>query len=180
MDLTIDLDGSGRREIATGLPMLDHLLAQFAFHSRSDLRVSAESLDRIEHHVVEDVALALGVALAVALGDRHGIARYGWALVPMDDALVRAAIDLGGRPFARVELPLQAERVEGLEVAMVPHFFRSFASKAGVTLHVDLLAGSDPHHAIEAGFKALARAASAAWLQIALDTDAIPSTKGVI
>jgi imidazoleglycerol phosphate dehydratase HisB len=177
---TIELDGCGRREISTGLLMLDHLLAQFAFHSRCNLDIAVRSLDGIEHHLIEDVALALGEALAAALSERRGIARYGCALIPMDDALVRAAVDFGGRPFARVGLDLAARRVEGLEVAMIPHFFSSLAWKAGITLHLDLLVGSDPHHAIEACFKAFARASTAAWSQTASDAAALPSTKGIL
>jgi imidazoleglycerol phosphate dehydratase HisB len=177
--ITIELDGCGRLEISTGLPMLDHLLAQFAFHSRCDLEISARSLDGIEHHLIEDIALVLGEALAAALGERRGITRYGWALIPMDDALACAAVDFGGRPFARVRLDVVAQRVEGLEVEMIPHFFSSLARKAGVTLHLDLLAGSDPHHAVEACFKAFARASASAWDQ-ACDAAPIPSTKGVL
>jgi imidazoleglycerol-phosphate dehydratase len=176
----VELDGSGNRAIETGLPMLDHMLAQLAFHSGCDLRVAARSLDRIEHHVVEDVAIVLGRAIDEALSERRGIARYGCATIPMDDALARAAIDLGGRAFTRVDLPLSQARVEGLDVVLVPHFFASLASAARLTLHVDLLAGSDPHHAIEACFKAVARALRTAWKLEAAASSAVPSTKGVL
>jgi imidazoleglycerol-phosphate dehydratase / histidinol-phosphatase len=176
----IELDGSGFRKVLTGLPMLDHLLSQFAFHSGCDLEIAAQSLDAIEHHVIEDVAIVLGEAIGEALGDRYGIARYGWALIPMDDALARAAVDLGGRAFSKVALEVAVEKVEGLESQMVSHFFRSLATKAGITLHVDLLAGSDPHHAFEAAFKAFAWAAKRAWNTAASDEAAIASTKGIL
>jgi imidazoleglycerol-phosphate dehydratase len=177
--VAIDLDGSGRREIATGMPMFDHLLAQLGFHSGCDLEIAASSLDAIEHHLIEDTALAVGEALDRALGDRRGITRYGAALIPMDDALARAAVDIGGRPFSRVGLELHERRLEGLDVVMVPHFFRSLTTKSGITLHLDLLAGTDPHHAIEACFKAFARALAIAWSP-ASDIAAVRSTKGVI
>ena len=128
--VSIALDGSGQREIATGLRMLDHLLEQLAFHSRADLRIAGRSLDGIQHHLVEDVALALGQAIADALGDRRGIERYGSMLLPMDDALARVALDFSGRPFSRVELELGVERIEGLDCVLIPHFFRSLASSA--------------------------------------------------
>ncbi len=159
--VAIDLAGESPA-ISTGLRMFDHLLAQLALHSGLGLSVEARSLDGIEHHLIEDTGIAVGRALADALDDRTGISRYGSAVLPMDDALVRAVIDVGGRSFARINLPIAAELVEGLEVAMVAHFFRSLASNALITLHVDLLAGEDPHHCIEAAFKAVARALAAA------------------
>jgi imidazoleglycerol-phosphate dehydratase len=177
--VAIQLDGSGKHDIATGMPMLDHLLAQLGFHSGCDLEISARSLDAIEHHLIEDTALALGEAIDRALGDRRGITRYGSALIPMDDALARAAIDIGGRPFSCVDLDVQERRLEGLDVVMIPHFFRSLTTKSGITLHLDLLAGTDPHHAIEACFKAFARALAIAWSPIA-DATFVSSTKGVI
>lgn len=157
----IDLAGESLA-IATGLPMFDHLLAQLGLHSGLGLNVEGRSLDGIEHHLIEDTGIAIGRALSDALDDRTGIARYGSAIVPMDDALVRAVIDVGGRSYARINLPVAAERIEGIEVAMVAHFFRSLASNALVTLHIDLLAGEDPHHCIETAFKAVARALAAA------------------
>jgi len=158
LDVRVDVDGDGETSIAIGLPMFDHLLAQLAFHSGFGIRVAGRSLDGIAHHLIEDAGIALGRAFAEALGDRAGIRRYGSALIPMDDALVRVALDLGGRFFIRYDVPVAAQQVEGLEVAMVAHFFRSFACNASITLHADLLAGEDPHHCIEAAFKAIARA----------------------
>jgi imidazoleglycerol-phosphate dehydratase len=174
--VTLDLDGTGPSAIATGVRMFDHLLAQLAFHSGFAIAIDARSLDGIEHHVIEDTAIALGRAFAEALGDRSGIERYGSALLPMDDALVQVAVDLGGRFFARLNLPLRVERIEGMETAMVAHFFRSFAVNAAVTLHLDLLAGEDPHHSVEAAFKAFARALAIACRR--LDSARVLSTKG--
>lgn len=176
----INLDGTGRREIATGQRMFDHLLEQLAFHGRADLRISARTLDGIQHHLVEDVALALGEAIAEALGDRRGIERYGSMLLPMDDALARVALDFSGRPFARADLNLGVERIEGLDATLIGHFFRSLASKCGLTLHVDLLCVGDPHHAAEACFKALGRALAVAWSVTAAAREIVPSTKGSI
>jgi len=173
----LDLDRAGPPVIITGQRMFDHLLQQFAFHSGCDLRIQAESLDDIQHHLVEDVAIVMGDALATALGDRAGTERYGCATIPMDDALVRAAVDLGGRTYARTDLRVNVEHVEGLATAMIPHFFSSLAANARMTLHVDLLAGTDPHHCIEAAFKAFARACATASAQTRAG---ILSTKGVL
>ena len=159
----LTLDSGDAPDVATGVRMLDHLLQQFAFHAPAGLRLSARSLDGLEHHVVEDVAIALGEALRGALGERRSIERFGAALLPMDDALVRVAVDLGGRAYARVALDLACERIEDLTSEMVPHFLASFASHAGIALHVDRLAGSNAHHVVEAAFKALARACAAGW-----------------
>jgi imidazoleglycerol-phosphate dehydratase len=174
----IDLDGDGECSIATGARMFDHLLAQLAFHSGFAIRIEAASLDGIDHHLVEDTAIVFGRALAQALGDRGGIERYGSTLLPMDDALVRVAVDVGGRAFTRLNLPLTIDRIEGLEAALVPHFFRSFAANARLTLHVDALAGEDPHHLVEAAFKACAHALAAACRSTG--TTRVLSTKGTV
>lgn len=174
----VDLDEQQPSLIVTGLRMFDHLLAQLAFHSGLCVTIEARSLDGIEHHLIEDTAIALGRALAQALGDRSGIERYGSSLLPMDDALVRAAVDLGSRAFVRVNLPLGAERIEGLESALIGHFFRSFAVNAIMTLHIDLLAGEDPHHCAEAAFKACARALSKGCRR--LYAPHVLSTKGIV
>jgi imidazoleglycerol-phosphate dehydratase len=177
--VAIDLEACGENRIETGVIMLDHLLEQFRFHSGCSLVVAATSLDSILHHIVEDVALVAGQALSQALGPRLGIARFGEATIPMDDALARAVLDLGGRPYARTQLRTQAECVERLDVILIPHFFRSLATTAGLTVHIDVLTGSDPHHCIEAAFKAFAYACRSAWA-ITSSTQAIPSTKGVL
>lgn len=175
--VSINLDQSAPPVIATGIVMLDHLLEQFAFHSGCALQVRAQSLDAIQHHLVEDVAILLGDALGSALGDRNGIERYGCAVIPMDDALARVAVDLGGRAYARTNLSLGVQQVEGLATALISHFFASLANNARIGLHADLLAGTDPHHCVEAAFKALARACATAWAQT---RTGIPSTKGAL
>jgi imidazoleglycerol-phosphate dehydratase len=169
-------EGHGLSELATGYKFFDHMLAAFAFHGGVGLDGYARSLDGIEHHLIEDVAIVLGGALADALGDKSGIERFGTAYVPMDDALVRAVVDFSGRPYARIDLPIGRERVEDLDVQLVEHFFRSLAQSIGATLHVDRIAGTDGHHLIEAAFKATARAMRAAWAPRA--TGAVSSTKG--
>lgn len=130
--------------------------------------------------MVEDVAIVLGDALSKALGHRRGIRRFGSSQIPMDDALVSVAVDLGGRSFSRVELDLNSDRIEGLGMEMIPHFFSSLTGRAGMTLHIYLIAGVDPHHSVEAAFKAFARAARAAWARDMDDSALIPSTKGIL
>jgi imidazoleglycerol-phosphate dehydratase len=177
---SLTLDAAEPPAIATGYRMLDHLLQQFAFHAPAGLRLSAQSLDGIEHHLVEDVAIALGESLRGALADGRGIERFGAALLPMDDALVRVAVDLGGRGYARVDLGLTCERIEDLTVEMVPHFFASFAVHAGIALHVDRLAGTNAHHCVEAAFKALARACGDGWRLREFAARRASSTKDVV
>lgn len=172
----INLDAEPAISIETTSVMFKHLLAQFAFHSSICLTVKARSKDRIQHHEVEDVAIVLGQAVDTALAKRNGIERYGLAVIPMDDALVRCALDLGARAFARVTLPLGCETVEDLSTAMVSHFFSTFALNARMTIHIDYLAGSDPHHIVEAAFKGLGRAFAHACSRHM--TSGIPSTKG--
>jgi imidazoleglycerol-phosphate dehydratase len=176
--LTFDGDMQSVR-VETGVAMFDHLLAQFAFHARIGLEVDARSLDAIRHHVIEDVAIVLGACLDEALGNRSGIARYGEVTLPMDDALVRVAVDLGGRIYARTDLALGVERIEDLETVMIAHVFTSLAANARATLHVDALAGEDPHHKAEAAFKALGRACAQGWSRDPR-FDGVVSTKGVL
>ncbi len=177
--LALALDGETRVRVETGIVMLDHLLAQFAFHARIGLEIEARSLDAIRHHLIEDVAIALGSALDEALGDRARIARYGEVTLPMDDALVRVAVDLGGRIYARTALDLRVERIEDFETAMIAHVVGSLAANARATIHVDKLAGEDPHHIAEAAFKALGRACAQAC---AFDPrfEGVASTKGTL
>jgi imidazoleglycerol-phosphate dehydratase len=177
--LELSLDGEGRPEIKTGIGFLDHMLASLARHARFDLRLSCEGdLEIDDHHSVEDIALALGQALDKALGERRGIARFGFAYAPLDEALARAVVDLSGRPAAVVELGLVRETLGGLSLEMVPHFFMSLASTARMALHVDVLRGANDHHRAEAAFKALALAVRQA---VRIEgPDAVPSTKGVL
>ena len=178
--LTLDLDGSGVADVATGIGFFDHMLELFAHHGRFDLTLSASGdLDVDGHHTVEDIGLAMGQALREALGEKRGIRRYGTALLPMDEALAQVALDLSGRPFFAHDLRLSGVRVGSFEAELAPHFFRSLATQAGMTLHVRLLAGSDTHHIVEAVFKGVARALAEACALHGRD-DAVPSTKGTL
>ena len=178
--LTLDLDGSGAADVATGIGFFDHMLELFAHHARFDLTLKASGdLDVDGHHTVEDIGLAMGQALREALGEKRGIRRYGTALLPMDEALAQVALDLSGRPFFAHDLRLSGVRVGSFEAELAPHFFRSLATQAGLTLHVRLLAGSDTHHIVEAVFKGVARALAEACALHGRD-DAVPSTKGTL
>ena len=172
------LDGTGRTGIATGIGFYDHLLASLAHHALFDLSIEAKGdLEVDEHHTVEDVALSVGEALASALGTRAGIARFGDASVPMDEALATAVIDVGGRPYAVVDLPFRGERAGGLPLQLVDHALESFARTGGVTLHVRGT-GRNDHHLAEAAFKALGRALREACARN--ESRPVPSTKGTL
>ena len=175
--IALDLDGSGRADIESGIGFYDHLLGSLAHHGLFDLEIRATGdLHVDEHHTVEDVALVLGAAFAEALGDRAGIRRFGDSSVPMDEALATAVIDLGGRPYAVIDLPFRADRAGTLPLQLVDHALESFARAAGATLHLRGM-GRNDHHLGEAAFKALGRA-----LRIACETDprrtGVASTKG--
>lgn len=184
IDLAIDLDGSGAADIETTVPFFDHLLIAFAKHSLVDLRVRASGDTEIDvHHTVEDTGIVLGRAIAAALGDKSGISRFGDALVPLDEALARAVVDVSGRPYlvhsgepAGFEHHLIGGHFTG---SMVRHVFEAIAFNAGLTVHVTVLAGRDPHHVAEAEFKAFARAFRQA---VAPDArvSGVPSTKGAL
>ena len=181
VEVTLNLDGSGRADIATGIGFLDHMLDSLARHSRFDLTVKAEGdLHVDQHHTAEDVGLTLGQALDKALGARRGIRRFGDAAVPLDDTLVQVAVDLGGRPWASIDLPFRGPMIGGLSSEMIPHLLHSFAMDGRFALHVRLLAGNNDHHRAEATFKALARALDDATRPDPRLGDAVPSTKGVI
>jgi imidazoleglycerol-phosphate dehydratase len=180
--LELDLDGTGASEISTGVPFYDHMLTALSKHSLIDLKVQATGDIEIDaHHSVEDVAIVFGQALREALGDKSGIGRYGDATVPLDEALARAVVDVSGRPFlvhtgepAGFEYHLIGGHFTG---ALVRHVFEAIALNAGITLHVTLLAGRDPHHIAEAQFKALARALRKA-VELDPRVSGVPSTKG--
>jgi imidazoleglycerol-phosphate dehydratase len=179
IDITLDLDGSGRADVSTGIGFYDHLLTSLAHHGLFDLQVRATGdLEVDEHHTVEDVALVLGSGFAEALGDRAGIRRFGEASVPMDESLATAVVDIGGRPYAVIDLPFRGERVGGLPLQLVDHALESFARTAGATLHLRG-SGRNDHHLAEAAFKALARA-----LRAACEPDprreGVASTKGTL
>ncbi|CAN5541852.1 imidazoleglycerol-phosphate dehydratase HisB [soil metagenome] len=184
IDLSLDLDGTGVSDIQTSVPFYDHLLTAFSKHSLIDLTVRASGDTEIDvHHTVEDIGIVLGKAIKDALGDKAGIARYGDALVPLDEALVQAVVDVSGRPYlvhtgepAGFEFHLIGGNFTG---SMVRHVFEAISYNAGLTVHITVLGGRDPHHIAEAEFKAFARA-----LRTAVEPDArvtgIPSTKGAL
>lgn len=162
VSVTLDLDGSGLADVVTGVGFYDHLLSALAHHGLLDLTIRATGdLDVDDHHTVEDVALVLGAALAEALGDRTGISRFGDATVPMDEAVASAVLDVGGRPYAVIDLAFRGERVGGLTLQLVEHALEAFSRTAGVTLHLRGT-GRNDHHLAEAAFKALGRALRAA------------------
>jgi imidazoleglycerol-phosphate dehydratase len=179
VELTLDLDGSGRSAIASGVGFYDHLLGSLAHHGLFDLEIRATGdLEVDEHHTVEDVALVLGSAFAEALADRAGIARFGDARVPMDEAIASAVVDLGGRPYAVIDLPFRGERVGHLPLQLIDHVLEAFARTAGATIHVSG-AGRNDHHLAEATFKALGRALRAAC-EIDPRRAGVASTKGTL
>ena len=175
---TLSLDASEDARIQTGLGFLDHMLGAFAFHARIGLTLEARGdLEVDDHHTVEDCALVLGEAFREALGDRSGIRRFGWAYAPLDESLARAVVDISGRPGASIELQLERERLGDVSCENLSHFFESFASAAGMTVHVDVLRGRNDHHRAESAFKAFALAIRDA---IAPEDRGVPSTKGVL
>ncbi|MBM4372686.1 MAG: imidazoleglycerol-phosphate dehydratase HisB [Deltaproteobacteria bacterium] len=179
VEVSLELEGSGEAEVRTGIGFLDHLLTSLARHARLTLRLTCTGdLPVDDHHTAEDCALALGEALDRALGDRRGVARYGSAYAPLDEALCRAVVDLSGRPHASVDLGLRRDMVGGLAAENVAHVLRSLATASRSCFHVTLLAGENDHHRAEAAFKALALALRQA---VARDGgDEVPSTKGAL
>ena len=177
----IDLDGSGRGEIATGIGFLDHMLAQLARHAPMDLTLHADGDRHIDdHHTVEDCGIVLGRALAEAAGDKRGITRYGAALLPMDEALVRVALDLSGRPFLVWRVAFPTEKIGSFDTQLVREFFQALAGAGGVTLNVECLGGENSHHIAEAAFKGLARALGQALAPDPRRGGELPSTKGTL
>ena len=178
--LTLDLDGSGKAEIATGIGFFDHMLDLFARHGLFDLTVAARGdLHVDQHHTVEDVGICLGQALREALGDRSGIARYGHALAPMDEALLLAAVDVSGRAYYAGDLDVYGRAIGGFDAELAPEFFRALAMNGLITLHLRQLAGENTHHIVEGAFKAVARALDAATRRDER-VQGVPSTKGVL
>jgi len=177
----LDLDGSGRAELATGVPFLDHMLDQLARHGMVDLVVRAEGDLHIDaHHTVEDIGITLGQAFRAAVGDKKGIARYGHAYVPLDEALSRVVIDLSGRPGLEFHVPFTRAMIGTFDVDLAREFFQGFVNHAQVTLHVDNLRGDNAHHQAETVFKAFARALRMAVARDARAGAGIPSTKGTL
>ena len=181
IEVTLDLDGVGTYDNQTGVGFFDHMLDQLARHALIDLKVRCTGdLHIDDHHTVEDVGIALGQAFSQALGDKRGIVRYGSCLLPMDDALVRAALDFSGRPFLVWHVDFAAPKIGTFDTELVREFFQAFATHGGITLHVDMLHGLNAHHIAEATFKAVARAIRQAIEIDPRQADAIPSTKGAL
>ena len=179
--LTLDLDGSGKYEVATGIGMLDHLLESLARHALFDLNVQAKGdIDRDTHHLLEDIGLVLGQALNQALGDRRGITRFADATIAMDESLAHVVIDLGGRPYAAVDMPFVRDLVGELPTENIAHLLEAMAQEGRMNLHVRVLSGDNDHHIAEAVFKGLARCLRTAVAIDARASDAIPSTKDVL
>ena len=179
--VTLALEGTGQRQIDTGIGFLDHMLAQVAVHGLFDLTVRASGDLHVDpHHTVEDVALTLGEAFDQALGDRAGIVRIGSATVPLDETLAFVAVDFSGRPYSVTEMSWTGPTVGSLPVTLIPHFFESFAVAARANVHARILYGRDDHHKAEALFKALGRALDAATRPNPRRGGTIPSTKGTL
>ncbi|MFN2590381.1 MAG: imidazoleglycerol-phosphate dehydratase HisB [Actinomycetota bacterium] len=179
VEVRLAIDGTGRATADTGIPFFDHMLQQLGTHAGFDLDVTAKGdLEVDAHHTVEDVGLALGQALAEALGDKAGIRRFGSVAVPLDESLVEVALDVSGRPFVVHDVPAPAEVIGTYDTGLTEDFVRAFATAAGITLHARLIAGRSPHHVVEAEFKALARALGDACR--VGGGDGPPSTKGIL
>ena len=181
IDLFVNVDGSGKVDVSTGLPFFDHMLSQLGKHSRFDLRVACQGdIDIDSHHTVEDVGIALGEAFGDALGDKQGVRRFASISVPLDEAAVEVILDLSGRPFLHYEIDPPGEKILGdppFDPQLCEEFWRAFVMASGITLHLVLLRGKNTHHIIEASFKAVARAPYDA---VRIADDVLPSTKGVL
>jgi imidazoleglycerol-phosphate dehydratase len=176
VDVTLALDGTGVASAKTGLPFFDHMIEQLGKHAGFDLIVRAQGdLEVDAHHTVEDTGLAIGEAVSLALGDKSGIARFGSAIVPLDEALVQVALDLSARPYLAHDVDAKSKVIGAYDTRLTEEFVRAFCQAAGATVHVRMLAGKNPHHIVEAEFKALARALGEACR---VTSHGIPSTKG--
>ena len=179
--LSLDIDGKGESEISSGVGFLDHMLTLFSRHGRFDLKLKCIGDTYVDdHHSTEDIAIALGSAFRKALGDKRGIKRYGDIILPMDEALVLASVDISGRSYIRFTSNFQTEKIGTFDVELLEDFFTSFAENAGITLHIRQLDGRNSHHIAEAMFKAVARALRKAVEIDERAKDEIPSTKGVL
>jgi len=182
-DITLQLtvDGTGASRVDSGIPFLDHMLTLFAKHGLFDLELKAAGDVAVDyHHTVEDIGLVLGEAFKSALGDKVGIKRYGFFLLPMDECLARVALDLGGRPHLVYEVSAPTMFVRDFNLALVKEFFRAFSNSVGANVHIQLLYGEEPHHVVEAVFKCFARALDAATQIEPRAADQLPSTKGML
>jgi len=180
IEVDLNVDGSGVYTINTGIPFFNHLLEIFSKHSRFDLVLHAEGDIEVDfHHLVEDTGIALGEAFSTAVGTKGGISRFAWSYVPLDETLARVCVDLSGRPFIHYQVPIEQPMIVHFDASLIEDFFRAFAHSAAVTLHVDLIRGTNAHHIVEAVFKAFSRALFDAS-EVVYSLDEIPSTKGVL
>jgi len=179
VDVSLNIDGSGKTSVSTGISFLDHLITSFGTHSMMDLTVKAKSKDKIEHHLIEDVAITIGLSIDKALGKRTGITRFSYASVPMDESLAEASIDLVKRPYSKISLLIKRNKIEGVSKEDIEHFFKSLTQNLSSCIHVTVKYGDNDHHKIEAAIKSLAVA-----LRNASSKDpkqkGIPSTKGAM
>jgi len=179
VDVSLNIDGSGKTSVSTGISFLDHLITSFGTHSMMDLTVKAKSKDKIEHHLIEDVAITIGLSIDKALGKRTGITRFSYASVPMDESLAEASIDLVKRPYSKISLLIKRSKIEGVSKEDIEHFFKSLTQNLSSCIHVTVKYGDNDHHKIEAAIKSLAVA-----LRNASSRDkkqkGIPSTKGAM
>ena len=181
ISVSVDLDGSGRSEIATGIGFLDHMLEQLSRHSLIDLTLKAKGDLHIDfHHTTEDTGIAIGEAVSKALGERKGINRYGDALIPMDETLTRVALDASNRPYLIWKVSFTRPKLGEMDTELFKEWFQAFAQNAGLTLHIENLYGENNHHIVESCYKGLARALRAAIEIDPRKSDAVPSTKGVL
>lgn len=180
VSVDLRLDGEGEVKVSTGIGFFDHMLTLFAYHAGFDLRLEAEGdLEVDQHHTVEDVGLCLGTAIREALGDKEGIQRYGWAVLPMDEALCLVALDLSGRPHLSYQVDLPVRLISDFDPTCVKEFLLALANQGGCTIHLRGMAGENPHHILEAAFKGLGRAFRSAVAR-AESARGIPSTKGLL
>jgi imidazoleglycerol-phosphate dehydratase len=181
INLELNLDGSGLSEVDCGIPFMDHMLSLMAAHGFMDLKLSATGDTEIDdHHTVEDLGICMGMALKDALGEKRGIRRYGQAIIPMDEALARVVMDISNRPVLCYRVPLKKRTTGTFDVGLIREFFRALVTNAGITMHVDLLTGEEPHHVSEAVFKAFARALDLASGPESRLNGNVPSTKGLL
>ena len=181
ISVSLKLDGTGKYKISTGVGFFDHMLEQLARHSLIDLEVEASGDTHIDdHHTVEDTGIAFGQALAQAIGDKLGINRYGWCLLPMDDTLIRTALDLSSRPFLYFDIDMPTDKIGSFDTELVREFFQAVSTHGGITLHMEKLHGYNSHHIAEAVFKSFAKSLRVAIERDARNLKALPSTKGAL
>jgi len=179
VDVSLNIDGSGKTSVSTGISFLDHLITSFGTHSMMDLTVKAKSKDKIEHHLIEDVAITIGLSIDKAPGTRTGITRFSYASVPMDESLAEASIDLVKRPYSKITLLIKRNKIEGVSKEDIEHFFKSLTQNLSSCIHVTVKYGDNDHHKIEAAIKSLAVALRNASSKDKKQTG-IPSTKGAM